>query len=61
MSLELKIQDFTADEICDLLLRDDSQVTDILANAVRQLFQEMAGLEAKPSAAELLRQLERAA
>lgn len=61
MSLEIPIQDFTADEICELLLQDDAAATDILADAVRQLFHQMAGLDARPSAAELLSQLERAA
>jgi len=60
MSLETRIQDFSAEEVCDLFLLDDSQTIDILANALKQLIHEMAGLETKPSAAEVLSQLKRA-
>jgi hypothetical protein len=55
------MQNFTAEEICDLLLHDDSEITDILAHALKQLIHEMAGLDTTPSAADVLSQLERAA
>ena len=52
MSLEIHIQDYTAEEICDLLLQDDSEITAILADALKQLIHEMAGLDNRPSAAD---------
>lgn len=61
MSLEIRMQNFTAEEICDLLLHDDSEITDIVAHALKQLIHEMAGLDTNPSAADVLSQLERAA
>lgn len=61
MFQEIRIQNFTADEICDLLLQDDNEITEILALAVRQLIQEMAGVDAQPTAAEVLSQLAKVA
>jgi hypothetical protein len=61
MSLEMQIFGFTADEICELLLQDDSEITDIIAHALKQSIHEMAGLDTKPSAADVLSQLKRAA
>ena len=61
MSLEIQIYDFTAEEICELLLQDDSEITDIIAHALKQSIHEMAGLDTKPSAADVLSQLKRAA
>ena len=58
---EIQIQNYTAEQICDLLLEDDDQITAILATAVKQLMQEMAGVNAVPSAAEVLSQLGKAA
>jgi hypothetical protein len=60
MSLKIRIQDFTAEEICDLLLLDNSQTIDILVDALKQLIREMAGLDTTPSAAEVLSQLKTA-
>ena len=61
MLLDIRIPNFSPEEICDLLLQDDRQATDILAKALKQLILEMAGLDAKPSAADVLSQLEKAA
>lgn len=61
MSLDIHIQDYTVEEICDLLLQDDSKITDLLADALKHLIHEMAGLDNKPSAADVLSQLKRVA
>lgn len=61
MSLEIRLHDFTADELCELLLQDDSEINDIIAHAVKQSIHEMAGLDTTPSAADVLSQLKRAA
>jgi len=61
MSEDIHIQNFTTGEICDLVLRNDGEITAILADALKQLIYEMAGLHTKPSAAEVLNQIKRAA
>jgi hypothetical protein len=57
MSDDIHIQNFTTGEICDLLLTDDGEIAAILGNAVKQLIYQMAGLDTRPSAADVLNQL----